>query len=64
PPAPPDPLDPAAAAILPHLCYEPLHADELARLAGIDAAAAAPALLELELAGRARRLPGARFVLP
>lgn len=62
--APPGRLGAAAAAILPHVCYEPLHVDELARLAGIDASAAAPALLELELAGRARRLPGARFVLP
>ncbi|HET9985363.1 MAG TPA: DNA-processing protein DprA [Longimicrobiales bacterium] len=54
----------AAAAILPHLCFEPLHVDELARLARVEAAAAGPALLELELAGHARRLPGARFVLP
>jgi len=35
--------------------------DELARRAGLDAATAAVAALELELAGEARRLPGDRY---
>jgi DNA processing protein len=61
---PPAGLGAAAAVILRHLCFEPLHVDELARLTGLAAEAAGAALLELELAGHARRLPGARFVLP
>ena len=35
--------------------------DELARLAGLSPGEAAVAALELELAGRARRLPGDRY---
>ncbi|MBI4408477.1 MAG: DNA-protecting protein DprA [Gemmatimonadetes bacterium] len=41
---------------------EPRHPDELAARAGVSAPAAAVALLELELAGHARHLPGNRFV--
>lgn len=40
---------------------EPRHVDELASRAGIDSARALVALLELELQGVARQLPGMRF---
>ena len=39
----------------------PLHVDDLARLAGQDSAALAVMLLGLEMSGRIRRLPGARY---
>jgi DNA processing protein len=40
------------------------HVDEVARVAGLPAAQALVGLLELEVSGRARRLPGSRFALP
>jgi DNA processing protein len=52
PPAAPAPLDPVAGALLERLRDGARSADELVRFAAVDPAAAAAALVELELAGR------------
>jgi DNA processing protein len=61
PPPPPAPLA-GEAGIAGALSREPRHLDELAAVCGVTPAGALVALLELELAGKARQLAGARFV--
>jgi DNA processing protein len=61
---PPD-LGPDAAAVLAALAREPAAADELGRVTGLDAAALATALAELELAGTVAEAEGLyRGVMP
>jgi DNA processing protein len=57
------PDDPAEAAILELLGYEPRHIDELGRDAGLSAPAAAAALALLELRGLARQPAPLQYVL-
>lgn len=59
--------EPAGLARVPlalwrRLEFEPLHVDELARAAGLKPATVLAGLLELELRGVARQLPGMRFM--
>jgi len=66
-PAPPgdeaaDPDEPPAGdPVLQALGFDPIGIDALVERTGMDAAALQVRLLELELAGRVARLPGARF---
>jgi DNA processing protein len=57
------PEDPAEAAVLAQLSYEPQHADSLARLAVMPIAAVSATLAVLELKGLARRTGGMQYVL-
>jgi DNA processing protein len=57
------PDDPAEAALLALLGYEPRHIDELGRAAGLSAPAAAAALALLELRGLARQPAPLQYVL-
>ena len=54
-------LAPPKRALLTALAATPLHADELARAAGLPPGAALAGLLSLELAGLAEQRPGLRF---
>lgn len=65
----PDELPPAAVAGSAHrvwraLSSEAVHVDELAARLSLPTGTVALSLLELELAGCARQLPGGRFALP
>lgn len=60
--APPPGLSPEAARIWRALSPDPLPAEAIAAAAGVDAPVALGALLDLELAGCARQLPGRRYV--
>ncbi len=53
--------DDSECSLLAALTDVPLPLDDLAAAAGLTAAEAAGLLLDLEIAGRVRRLPGARF---
>ncbi|MCS6802276.1 MAG: DNA-processing protein DprA [Chloroflexota bacterium] len=53
--------DPVEAALLPHLSREPLHIDELCRLADLPAASVSAALVMLELKGVVRHLGGMQY---
>lgn len=55
-------LEPVASRVLAVLGEDPLHVDAVAARAGVGPAAAAGALLVLELDGLVRELPGKRFV--
>jgi DNA processing protein len=57
------PDDPAEAAILELLSYEPRHIDELGRAAGLSAPVAAAALALLELRGLARQPAPLQYML-
>lgn len=64
PAAPRAALGPAGArarSVWSALEHGPLHVDDVSRKAGIDAVAALEALLELEMRGQVRQLPGMRF---
>ncbi len=60
-PAPPERLGTDAAAVWQELEAIPRSVDDLARVAGLDAATALSALTRLEVAGWARQSPGMRF---
>jgi DNA processing protein len=62
-PAPPTPLlsAPAAALLAGMAGGEAVQVDSLGRATGLDLPALAPLLLELELAGKIRRLPGGSY---
>lgn len=56
-------LDRTRTEVLACLSLTPVAVDEIVRSAGLPAAAVQIVILELELAGRAQRLPGQRIVL-
>ncbi len=56
-------LDRTREEVLSCLSLTPVSVDEIVRSAGLPAAAVQIVILELELAGRAQRLPGQRIVL-
>jgi len=62
PAAPPEPLSREEEQVLALLGEEPLHIDLLTERAGLSPSSTASALLTLELKGRARQIPGKRFV--
>jgi DNA processing protein len=62
PAEPPEPLSQEEERVLALLGEEPLHIDLLTQRGVLSPSAAASALLQLELKGRARQLPGKRFV--
>lgn len=65
PPAPPPPATGVGAQVLGRLAHGAASADDVARAVGLDAAAAAAALVELELAGRVAEADGVyRTVMP
>lgn len=55
--------DVALQAVWQELSDEPVHVDDLAARSGLPSRVTAECLLELEIAGWARQLPGARFVV-
>jgi DNA processing protein len=61
-PRPPDELDAAADPLLALIGAEPASIEELIERSGIPASRAAARLLDLELDGRVRQLPGKRFI--
>jgi DNA processing protein len=64
PPAPDPPAGDRHARIWAALGSQPAHVDGIAAAARVPASDALATLLELELDGRARQLPGSRFSLP
>lgn len=63
PPQPAGPIDTAHAGIMRALAAGSRHVDDLAVAVGVPSAAVLAGLLELELDGRVRQLPGMRFAL-
>ncbi|GIW07364.1 MAG: hypothetical protein KatS3mg060_2169 [Dehalococcoidia bacterium] len=55
------PDDPVEAALLPHLSAEPIHIDDLCRLADLPAASVSATLVMLELKGTVRHLGGMHY---
>ena len=62
PPAPEEPLSVEEDRLLGLLREEPMHIDELSRECGLSPSSVSVALLQLELKGRVRQLPGKLFV--
>ncbi|HEX7091634.1 MAG TPA: DNA-processing protein DprA [Longimicrobiales bacterium] len=60
-PPPPVGLSPIARALWEALGHDPMHVDELADACGAPPSVLLGALLELELAGHARQVPGGRY---
>lgn len=57
----PERMDPSERALFAHIRFDPMHLDEIARMAGQDVSRVAGILLGMELQGLVRQLPGKLF---